>query len=230
MADCIIRAGESVDLADPRLSDTACQIETGVIIMPPPDLSVASDLQPEPRPAQAVAAMPAPKVTAVVVKEVVEKVATPASAKTIETLPAKEVVVDNQATPPAIDLSPEMLAHTLVPEQTLETKQSDEPSALNTTTMAIAAGAVIAVAGTAAAGGVSGGFSSMQAKLASMFGTSKATVVTATVVTAGTIVAVKALEKKMNTLERDIEKTKKEVGDAASSIDRIDSLLDKLGS
>ena len=59
--------------------------------------------------------------------------------------------------------------------------------------------------------------------------TQKATVVTTTVVTAGTIVAVKALENKMNTLERDLAKTKKEVGDAASSIDKIDAMLDKLG-
>jgi hypothetical protein len=50
------------------------------------------------------------------------------------------------------------------------------------------------------------------------------------VITAGTIVAVKALEGKMNGLEKDLEKTKKEVGDAASSIDRIDSLLDRLGN
>jgi len=94
----------------------------------------------------------------------------------------------------------------------------------------IAAGAVVAVAGTAAAGSVAGGFSAIQAKIASVFGASKGTVVTATVVTAGTIVAVKALENKMINLEKDLVKTKKEVGDAASSIDRIDAMLDKLGN
>jgi hypothetical protein len=103
------------------------------------------------------------------------------------------------------------------------------PGIINPMTAAIAAGAVIAVAGTAAAGGAVSGFSAIQAKLASVLG-AKGTVATAAVVTAGTIVAVKALENKMSNLEKDLVKTKKEVGETASSIDRIDALLDKLGS
>jgi ribosome assembly protein YihI (activator of Der GTPase) len=44
------------------------------------------------------------------------------------------------------------------------------------------------------------------------------------------IVAVKALEGKMGKLEDDMKKAKEEVGGAASSIDRIDALLSRLGS
>jgi hypothetical protein len=106
---------------------------------------------------------------------------------------------------------------------------SEEVGAVNPTTIALAAGAV-ALAGTAVVGSAAGGFSTLQAKLASLFGSSKVAVASAAVVTAGTIVAVKALERKMNTLESDLVKTKKEVGETASSIDRIDALLDKLGS
>jgi hypothetical protein len=87
------------------------------------------------------------------------------------------------------------------------------------------------VAGTAAAAtSMMGGVSTLQAKVGSMFGASKATVATATVVTAGTIVAVKALESKMNKLESDLSRTKGDVGEASKSIDRIDELLSKLGN
>jgi hypothetical protein len=41
-------------------------------------------------------------------------------------------------------------------------------------------------------------------------------------------VAVKALESKMGKLEQDMSKMKEEVGGAASSIDKIDELLDRL--
>jgi Zn-dependent alcohol dehydrogenase len=110
-----------------------------------------------------------------------------------------------------------------------EPVQKVDPPMDPATVATIAVGGV-AVAGAAAASSAMGGFSAVQAKIASLFGSTKAAVASTAVITAGTIVAVKALEGKMNGLEKDLEKTKKEVGDAASSIDRIDSLLDRLGN
>jgi len=203
MPDCIIKSGESVDPADPRLSDTACMIETGVIIRPPPDLAVA--YEPVVKSQKKVSLPPAvPKI----------------ESQIIEVKPEKpEVAVPETAA----------VVYTSVPDLP-QPVDVEDPGILNPTTAMIAVGAVLAVAGTAAAGSASGGLSSLQTKIASVFGTSKGAIATATVVTAGTIVAVKAIEKKMNTLEQDLEKTKKEVGNAASSIDRIDALLDKLGN
>jgi hypothetical protein len=204
MSDCVIKAGEAVEPSDPRLSDTACAIETGAIIRPPPDLTVAV-VPPKPvfRKPEPVIRQPIP-------------VAQPAQEAT--------AVVKEAA-----KQSAQHVAHTAEPTPVIPAPASEEVGAVNPTTIALAAGAV-ALAGTAVVGSAAGGFSTLQAKLASLFGSSKVTVASAAVVTAGTIVAVKALERKMNTLESDLVKTKKEVGETASSIDRIDALLDKLGS
>jgi len=216
MSDCIIKSGESVEPSDPRLSDTACMIETGVIIRPPPDLVVA--IEPT---AQAVVEMiPPPRPRAVALP-----VTAPAPVPKPELI-AAEVKVEE---PKAVSRAPASVAYTAVPDHP-QPVPIEDPGILNPTTAMVAVGAVAAVAGTAAAGSAMGGISVLQAKIASVFGTSKGAIATATVVTAGTIVAVKALEKKMNTLEKDLEKTKEEVGSAASSIDRIDALLDKLGN
>ena len=222
MSDCVIKSGESVDPTDSRLSDTACEIEAGVIIRPPPDLSVTSDLTPPPL--QAVAPMPAPP------KQAAKIVPKAAVQKEVKVEPKAQEDVEVQVEKPIADRAPAAVAHTAAPDPAPVTAPTEDTSILNPTTVMIAAGAVVAVAGTAAAGSVMGGFSVIQAKVASVFGVSKGAVATAAVVTAGTIVAVKALESKMNNLEKDIAKTKKEVGDAASSIDRIDAMLDKLGS
>jgi len=217
MPDCIIKSGESVEPSDPRLSDTACMIETGVIIRPPPDLVVA--IEPT---AQAVVEMiPPPRPRAVALP-----VPVPVPVHKPELIAAAEVEAEE---PKAISRAPASVAYTAVPDQP-QAMPVEDPGILNPTTVMVAVGAVAAVAGTAVAGSAMGGVSALQAKIASVFGTSKGAIVTATVVTAGTIVAVKALEKKMNTLEKDLEKTKEEVGSAAASIDRIDALLDKLGN
>ena len=208
MPDCIIKAGESVDPSDPRLSDTACIIETGVIIRPPPDLTLA-------------------------VEPVVKKVVVPVPPKPAAAAPLQMI---EMPLPPVTDTTvttgtATAVAHTIAAPAVPDTTPAiEEPGIINPTTVMLAAGAAVAVAGTAAAGSAMGGLSAVQAKIASVFGASKGTVAAAAVVTAGTIVAVKALESKMNNLEKDLEKTKKEVGDTASSIDRIDALLDKLGS
>ena len=208
MPDCIIRAGESVDPTDPRLSDTACIIETGVIIRPPPDLTLA--------------------VEPVVKKAVVPK---PPKPTVVAPLPMIEIPIEPPVTDTVVATgTAAAVAHTAVPDAQIDAPPMEEPGVINPTTVMVAAGAAVAVAGTAAAGSAMGGLSAIQAKIASVFGTSKGAIATATVITAGTIVAVKALESKMNNLEKDLEKTKKEVGDTASSIDRIDALLDKLGS
>ncbi len=221
MPDCIIRSGESVDPTDSRLSDTACIVETGVIIRPPPDLSAISDIAPPPL--QSVAPIPARP------KQITAKAVTAVPPRPAPKV-AEKVQEEVQAEKPASSRSPASVAHTVVPDPVPAPEPIADPGVLNPTTAVIAVGAAVAVAGTAAAGGVTSGFSAIQAKIASVFGASKSAVVTTTVITAGTIVAVKALESKMNNLEKDLAKTKKEVGDAASSIDRIDAMLDKLGN
>lgn len=215
MPDCIIKAGESIEPSDSRLSDTACLIEPGVIIRPPPDLTVAV----EPVPQVVSPKISKPKANVKVVKE-------PIASKADIIEPS---VLPVQTIPAVVNRAPAAVAHTAVPN-VVKALPPEDQGVINPTTVMLAVGATVAVAGTAAAGSALGGISAVQAKLASFFGSAKGVVATATVVTAGTIVAVKALEKKMNTLEQDIEKTKKEVGDTASSIDRIDALLDKLGS
>ena len=222
MADCIVRSGESVDPSDSRLSDTACIIEMGVIIRPPPDLTMATNEAPPP--AQSAATTPQPLPAAKV-----SRVTAPALPK-VEEAPQQPAVELNSEEQVSVSRSPASVAHTVAPEPAKQSPVIEDPGLVNPTTIMVAAGAAVAVAGTAVAGSAFGGLSAIQAKIASIFGTSKGAVVTATVVTAGTIVAVKALEKKMNTLEKDLEKTKEEVGSAASSIDRIDALLDRLGS
>lgn len=210
MADCIIKAGESIDPTDSRLSDTACVIEDGVIIRPPPDLSVADEEAPKPKKS-------APKIQK-----------TPAVEKVPQVAAVEEAVIPEEVKQPAPVVVTE--AHTSAPDPAPPDVPDDPPGVLNPTTVALAAGAAVAVAGTAAAGSAAGGLSALQAKIASLFGTSKGAVAATSVVAAGTIVAVKALEGKMNNLEQDLAKTKKEVGDTSSSIDRIDALLDRLGS
>jgi hypothetical protein len=205
---CIIKTGESVDVNDPRLNDTGCTIEPGAIIRPPADLSVAV---PAVKKAAAVKQDRAPRVT---------PVATPPPSEKFEA--KEEVATDVVASHTSVESSTAIVVQ---PEPVQKVDPPMDPATVAT----IAVGGV-AVAGAAAASSAMGGFSAVQAKIASLFGSTKAVVASTAVITAGTIVAVKALEGKMNGLEKDLEKTKKEVGDAASSIDRIDSLLDRLGN
>lgn len=208
MPDCIVRAGESVDPGDRRLSDTACVIEPGVIIKPPPDLSVAVE---SPRRVNAIKPPVIQRLPEVTVTKTEEVAKAELVEKPEEVTPAvshEAVVQHNELPPPA--------------------PNPEDPG--DSTSTILMLGVAVAAVGAVAATSATGGISSIQAKLASVFGSSKGAVVATATVTAGTIVAVKALEKKMNTLEKDLEKTKQEVGDASSSIDRIDSLLDKLSS
>jgi hypothetical protein len=210
MADpCIVRSGETVEVNDPRFNDTGCTIESGVIIRAPADLSVMGPIPPRPLPQpKAVAAAPPMKLVPPPI--IIESPAAPALSVAERT----SAVVNTRA----IVVQPD------------PTEKQPDPPQDSVLTAAVAVGAVM-VAGTAAAAtSMMGGVSTLQAKVGSMFGASKATVATATVVTAGTIVAVKALESKMNKLESDLSRTKGDVGEASKSIDRIDELLSKLGN
>ena len=209
MSNCVVKSGESVEVTDPRLSDTACIIESGAIIRPPPDLTIVEIVPPPVKKLAPVRIAPPPPPPLPAPLEVVK-------------LPDQEPVLPPQ--PEATKTS------TAVAPVDVDAIPMEDPGLANPVTVTIAAGAAIAVAGTAAAGAATGGFSALQAKLASIFGTTKGAVATGAVVTAGTIVAVKALENKMTKLERDLEKTKEEVGGASESISRIDALLDRLGS
>jgi hypothetical protein len=218
MSDCLIKSGEIVGLDDDRLNDTECVIEPGAIIRPPVDateevvkedspkkeseLPAASNDKPSPAKDFKKIAVASPSVD--LTKTTIEE-----NAETTKKEPSKNVEKKSMTT--------------AVPVQAQE---KNVPPA-EVADVAIALG--VAAAGVAAASAISGGLSTVQAKISSLFGT-KAAVATVATVTAGTIVAVKALESKMGNLEKDMEKAKEEVGGAASSIDRIDELLNRLGS
>jgi len=198
MADCVIRSGESVDPIDPRLSDTACTIETGVIIRPPPDLTVVAEIPKKIKPARV-------------------------SAPVVPVVAPTPVIETPKPSTPAV-----VVAHTAVVEKEIPIPPVEPATGVNPTTIALV-GAAAVVAGTAAAGSAMGGFSALQAKVAAALGTSKGAAAGAAVVTVGTVVAVKAIESKMAKLEKDLEKTKQDIGETSSSADRIDALLDRLG-
>lgn len=209
MADpCVVKSGEVVTIDDPRLSDTGCTVEAGVVIRPPTDETTVQAVE-----------KPAP----------VKRVEKPA--KRVE-----KVEVIQPETPPPPDMPPvpmPVAAPVTTAQIVVPPPQPKDNSVLGMTPeAAMVAGAVtVAAVGGAVATSAMGGVSAVQAKVASLFG-SKATVAVASgaAVTAGMIVAVKALESKMGKLEKDMDKAKEEVGGAASSIDRIDQLLSRLGS
>jgi len=209
---CTIRSGEIVLLDDPRLNDSGCTIEPGVIIRPPVDETVVEETKAETK-------KPEP----------IKKATKPATQ--INSAPAK--VVTEAATPKPPDPAPapaktdQLQATTSVPTDTPQ--KAEQPGSVTTEAVMLAAGAAVVLAGGAVVTSAAGGLSAVQAKIASMLG-SKATVAAGAAVTAGTIVAVKAIESKMGKLETDMKKAKEDVAGAASSIDRIDELLSRLGS
>jgi hypothetical protein len=214
MADpCVVKSGEVVSIDDPRLSDTGCTIEAGVIIRPPVDETTVAKVEtPAPIPEQ-VAQVQAPR------KPKAKKKEEPKVEAVKEVVPVvkKASETSKPATKAQVSVPP--------PEPKEETYLGMSPEMATVA----AVGAVAAVGG-AVATSTMGGFSAIQAKLTSLFGSkATATVAGGAVVTAGMIVAVKALESKMGSLEKDMNKAKEEVGGAASSIDRIDALLSRLG-
>lgn len=205
---CIIKEGEVVLLDDPRLNDPNCTIEPGAIIRPPVDETVVEDTPPQPAPKKIVKAKPAPKL-----------IDTPIAVPEPQPAPVEKVVE-----------LPKVQAHTEAPSDPAPKKDAEGLFSITPETALVAAGVVaMAAVGGAIATSAMGGVSAVQAKFASLF-SSKATVAAAAAVTAGTIVAVKALETKMGKLETDMKKAKEDVDGAASSIDRIDELLSRLGS
>lgn len=201
---CIIKSGEIVLLDDPRLNDTDCSIEPGVIIRPPVDdaITEADPKKKEDAPKKKPITKSQPAQRVEEKTEVPVEIPKPIAVKEKKTESHIEMT---QAPPPV--------------EQPIEVT----PEAIMMATVA-----AVAIAGGAAATSAAGGISVIQSKLASLFG-SKASVVAAAGVTAGTIVAVKAMESKMSNLEKDMKKAKEDVDGAASSIDRIDELLSRLG-
>ena len=203
---CVIKSGEIILLDDPRLNDPGCSIEPGVVIRPPVDESA--------------------------IEEQVKDVPKPVKKKqvAVKSEPAK-VVEEVEAPPPLakpLEVAKKVTTTTQVVVPNKPAPQSNDSLDITPEAIMIATTAAVVLAGTAAATSAAGGFSALQANISSLFG-SKATVVTAAAVTAGTIVAVKALEAKMNNLEKDMKKAKEDVAGAASSIDRIDELLSRLG-
>lgn len=207
---CVVKSNEIVTVDDPRLSDTGCIIEPGVVIRPPVDETTVKKIE---KPVEKKKAI---KATKLIVEKKTE-VAPPALA--VEPLPV--------ITAPAAKIAP--VTHTAA---VIHDPRPSEDAYMGMTpeTIAVAAIGTIAVVGGAVATSAAGGVSAVQTKIASIFGSkAAATAAGGAVVTAGMIVAVKALESKMSNLEKDMNKAKDEVGGAASSIDRIDALLSRLG-
>ena len=209
---CTIRSGEIVLLDDPRLNDSGCTIEPGVIIRPPVDETVVEEAKAETK-------KPAP----------VKKATKPATQ--ISSAPVNMVAETAPPKPPDPAPAPakadQLQATTSVPTDTPQ--KAEQPTGVTPEAVMLAAGAAVVLAGGAVATSAAGGLSAVQAKIASMLG-SKATVAAGAAVAAGTVVAVKAIESKMGKLETDMKKAKEDVAGAASSIDRIDELLSRLGS
>ena len=203
---CVIKSGEIILLDDPRLNDPGCSIEPGVVIRPPVDESA--------------------------IEEQVKDVPKPVKKKQVAVKSEPAKVVEEVETPPPLtkplEVAKKVTTTTQVVVPSKPALQSNDSLDITPEAIMIATTAAVVLAGTAAATSAAGGFSALQAKISSLFG-SKATVATAAAVTAGTIVAVKALEAKMNNLEKDMKKAKEDVAGAASSIDRIDELLSRLG-
>ena len=201
---CIVKSGETVEVTDPRLGDTGCTIEPGVIVRPPADLS--TDVDPDKEPA------PKPKKAKV-------------DAKSVANVAAPENIKEKNE---AAWIQPERKSLTSMEETTVaqpEPVQKEIDMQLDPATiMSIVAGLVAATVTV----GFSGG-SSLQSRASSFFGSSK-TVAAATAATAGTIVAVKVLESRMKNLESDLSKARKAVDETAETAKRIDALLDRIGS
>jgi outer membrane biosynthesis protein TonB len=204
---CIIKEGEIVLLDDPRLNDPSCTIEPGAIIRPPVDETAVEDVPTPPALKKNIKVKPAPK--PVDAPSVVPE-PPPAPVEKVVELPKVQAHTEVPADPP--------------PKKDAEGLLSITPEAA----MVVAGVTVAAAAGAAVATSAMGGVSAVQTKLASLFG-SKAGIAATAAVAAGTIVAVKALEAKMGKLETDMKKAKEDVDGAASSIDRIDQLLSRLG-
>jgi len=214
MADpCFIKSGEIVTIDDPRLSDTDCVIEAGVIIRPPADETTVKEVE------KHVEEKTEVKEIKHTVKKRVELPLEPEPPPAVvETPPVKTVVTNPTTVSTAATAVPAP-----APKEEIYFGMSPEMAT-------VAAVGTIAAVGGAVAASTMGGFSAVQAKLASIFGSKAAATATAAVaVTAGTIAAVKALEGKVGKFEEDMKKAKEEVGGAASSIDRIDALLSRLG-
>ena len=215
MADCTIKSGEVVFIDDPRLNDEGCKIEPGAVIRPKPEFV------PEEKVTVPTAAVnPVAPIATPIKKEINQKVIESLAALTA---PEPADSLDSSTS------TAEMVSGEAVTQAHVAPSEDDNNSfEIDTLTAAIVGAALaLASAGAVSAGSISSFASSIKAKVATAFG-SKGAVVTAATVTAGTIVTVKALEFKMSNLEKDMKKAKEEVGGAASSIDRIDELLNRL--
>ena len=203
---CIIKEGEAVYASDPRLLDTNCTLEAGVVIRP--DEPAVKDTgkaktakalpRPKPQPPAPVVVLPAAEPPALVVSP---------AAPVIETKETLEVVVAPRFS---------------------ETVENDIPIA---TVITVAAVGVAGVAATAAIGAMTNttaAIATLKLKITSLLGNKVAIAAGAGVVTAGTIVAVKTLESKFKSYEKEMKESRLEVEGISTAVDKIDLLLSKL--
>ena len=201
---CIIKNGETVYSSDSRLLDPNCSLEEGVVIRPEPpqikDTGKAKVLKSPPKIKVAPQQLPAPSPA-------------PIAAASVET---------KTETTELIEVEP-----TQKPEFGDLIDESGNPAAI----VAIAAVGITGAAGVAVAGAAanSAAFAStVKLKISSLLGSKTAAVAGAGTITAGAIVAVKALESKVKSYEKDMKENKLELAGISSSVDRIDLLLSKL--
>lgn len=201
---CIIRNGETVYSNDPRLLDPSCVLEEGVVIRPEP---------------------PQVKDTG---KAKVSK--SPQKIKVIPQPPPQPVEPQPLVVSPTETQDTETIEVALPPKPSFS--ESVEDSSDPAVVMTIAAVGITGAAGVAAVGAMantSAIIGSVKLKISSLLGNKAAvTVIGGGAVTAGAIVAVKALEAKVKNYEKEMKESKLELVGISSSVDRIDLLLSKL--
>ena len=196
---CSVKSGETIYTSDPRLLNPDCLIEAGVIIRPDPEIKDTGKQS-----------------KAKVVKKVEVQKEQPAEVQqpiAVEKPQEQELVevVGVEEPPPKFE----------------ERVAVESPSTLTAAVVGAAGAAVLGGTALAVTNGA-GVVGAIQAKVASLFGNKVVAAAAVTGVTAGAIVAVKAMEKKMNTFEKDIKSGKLDIDAAATSLSNIDRLLCEL--
>ena len=200
---CIIRNGETVYSNDPRLLDPSCALEEGVVIRPePPQVKDTGKAKVSKSP-QKIKVIPQP------------------DPQPVDPQPLVAVAVEKETT--------ETIEVILPPKKSFSdsVEDSSDPIAV----IAIAAVGITGAASVAAVGAMantSAIIGSVKLKITSLLGNNVAIAAGAGVLTAGTIVAVKALEAKVKNYEKEMKESKLELVGISSSVDRIDLLLSKL--
>jgi len=199
---CSVKSGETIYTSDPRLLNPDCLIEAGVIIRPDPEIKDTGKQS-----------------KAKVVKKVEVQKEQPTEVQ-------QPIAAEKPPEPQKQELV-EVVGVEEPPPKFEERVAVESPSTLTAAVVGAAGAAVLGGTALAVTNGA-GVVGAIQTKVASLFGNKVVAAAAVTGVTAGAIVAVKAMEKKMNTFEKDIKSGKLDIDAAATSLSNIDRLLCEL--